>query len=188
MLKNMQESSPYIFTNYSYSTSKLNYLKRRISMRVRFQICTISSNIVEWTHLVNQAKMISATFCHSVFTNSLHMSLYIARKYGAQLFADYNEWVLSLVNMFSTLNCTDNINWHLVIDFEETLYLIECILEFFKYDDAELFIKNMYNIIDIREEISESDLSNLYWFIVLAANPIKIWVNVIYIIKKLQSK
>ena len=66
--------------------------------------------------------------------------------------------------MFSSSDSSSVINWHLVIDLEETLYLVECMLEFFKYEDAELFMKNMYNMLDKKnkEQTADSDLSISY--------------------------
>lgn len=70
----------------------------------------------------------------------------------------------------------NTINWHTIIGFEEILYLLEKMVNFFKYKDAENFMKSMDSLLieNVKSENYDMKRNIPNAFIVFATNPIKI--------------
>ena len=112
------------------------------------------------------------------------------------MYANKNEWIVGLLHIFNEFS---EFNGSLVFDkgvmyFEEILYHIEMMVGNFSYALAEYFITSLENLIEMYSQniypvTSFSDKKQFIGnhFLVWCKNPIKIWVLIIYILKKLHK-
>ena len=124
------------------------------------------------------------------------LSAYFVKRHIDLIYINKEEWIVGLLHIFNEFSEFNGSSTYQkgILHFEEILYHIEKMINNFSYLLAEYFIESLENLVEVynpniypvnyfpdKKQIISSH------FLVWWKNPVKIWVVIIYLLKKLQK-
>ena len=139
---------------------------------------------------------IANSFNYAIFANKMLLSAYIVKQHIDLMYLNKEQWIIGLLHIFNEYSeFNGSSTYHKGIShFEEILFHIEMMIKNFTYLLGEYFIESLENLL----EVYNPNLYPIHYFpdkkqiivnhfLVWCKNPVKIWVLIVYILKKLHQ-